>query len=159
MAQENTAASYLNIDTDQPFVVKSALDEQENLKSKQYQDFIHTLYRFDKDNLKKVDGLFSTAGQPGGQAAGPKWTDYETSFTAPEYVAPEIPEILSNRQRRVPEYLRQRRDLVFRPLFVYRQQLHDQEIEDQHEQALRSKRHHHSQEHAYNQYRLRDNYE
>lgn len=142
MCQEQEHA-YLDLDiSDQPFEVKSALQEEENLKSKTYQDFIHTLYRFDKDNLKKVDGLFSNAQSTPSYSSDPKWTDFEqpNSFTAPDLVAPEIPEISSNRQRR---------EIMFRPLFVYRQHLREEALEEQHEQALRSKRHHHSQDHLY----------
>lgn len=50
--------SYLNI-PDQ-FIVfndESALTKKENLQSKQYNDFIHTLYKFDADNLQKFDAL------------------------------------------------------------------------------------------------------
>lgn len=117
------------------FQDQSALKQEDNLKSKVYQDFIHQLYRFDKDNLNKADGLFSSAG--GNEApqvpSGPKWTDFETpqSLNAPDVLAPEIYEIYSNRQKR---------GLFFRPLFIYREQQDDQ----QHEQVLRSKRHHHS---------------
>lgn len=124
--------------TEVSFQDQSALKQEDNLKSKDYQDFIHQLYRFDKDNLKKVDGLFSAAGNgeaAPAEASGPRWNDFNSprSFVAPDVGAPEIYEIFSNRQKRA---------LFFRPLFVYR----EREAEEQHEQALRSKRHRHSQD-------------
>lgn len=132
--------SYIDVEQDRvQFNDQSALNQADNLKSKTYQDFIHTLYRFDKGNLAKVDGLFTAAGgqQAPVPSANPKWDDFETPqlLISPDFVAPEIPEISSNRQRRA---------LFFRPLFVYRDRQ-----QDQNEQAARSKRYRHSEDRAY----------
>lgn len=43
----------------------SALDVRSNLQSKQYHDFINTLYRYDSDNLQKVNRLFDSASANG----------------------------------------------------------------------------------------------
>lgn len=112
-----------------PVQQESALKQEQNLRSKSYQDFIHTLYRFDNDNLKKVDSLFSTVDTVDRADYSSNWQDFDSPevqlVPGPEVVAPEIPEIHSNRQKR---------DVAFRPLFVYR--------ELQHEQEARRKRHH-----------------
>lgn len=50
--------AYLNIPGEPTFNDRSALADKRNLQSRQYHDFIHNLYRFDKDNLQKVDDLF-----------------------------------------------------------------------------------------------------
>lgn len=50
--------SYLNIPDEYiEFNDQSALKNKENLESKQYNDFIHTLYKFDADNLEKFEKL------------------------------------------------------------------------------------------------------
>lgn len=78
------------------------MKKKENLKSQEYQDFIHQLYSHDKDNLKKVDNLF----------AHPELADSTN-------IDPVL--IASNTNFR-PNSYRQAREIVFRPLFVYKQQ-------------------------------------
>jgi len=56
--------AYLNIPGEQTFNDRSALTDKRNLQSRQYHDFIHNLYRFDKDNLQKVDNLFESQSIP-----------------------------------------------------------------------------------------------
>lgn len=49
---------YLNIPDEYiVFNDESALTKRENLESQQYNDFIHTLYKFDADNLRKFENL------------------------------------------------------------------------------------------------------
>lgn len=62
---DNTDQSYIQFGVPETQVVfqdQSALKQESSLKSKEYQDFIHQLYRLDKVNLKKADDLFSAAG-------------------------------------------------------------------------------------------------
>lgn len=56
--------AYLNIPGVQTFTDRSALSDKRNLQSRQYHDFIHNLYRFDKENLQKVDNLFEIQNAP-----------------------------------------------------------------------------------------------
>lgn len=56
--------SYINISGEPTFTDRSALADKKNLQSRQYHDFIHNLYRFDKDNLRKVDNLFEIQNSP-----------------------------------------------------------------------------------------------
>lgn len=56
--------AYLNIPGEPTFVDRSALTDKRNLQSRQYHDFIHNLYRFDKENLQKVDNLFEIHNTP-----------------------------------------------------------------------------------------------
>lgn len=113
---------------------QSALTQEQNLKSKEYQDFIHQLYRLDKDNLRRADDLFVAAGASDDD---PTASRFDAAYDSSEQgVAPEIAS---------PEYYgiytpRQKRGLFFRPLSVYR----ERQAETQHEQALRSKRFRHS---------------
>lgn len=56
--------AYLNIPGEPTFTDRSALTDKRNLQSRQYHDFIHNLYRFDKENLQKVDNLFEIQNTP-----------------------------------------------------------------------------------------------
>ncbi|KAG4076903.1 hypothetical protein HA402_015890 [Bradysia odoriphaga] len=56
--------AYLNIPAEPTFNDRSALTDKRNLQSRQYHDFIHNLYRFDKENLQKVDNLFELQNRP-----------------------------------------------------------------------------------------------
>lgn len=50
---------FINLPSEQVFTDRSALADQSNLQSSQYQDFIRNLYKFDKENLQKYDNLFN----------------------------------------------------------------------------------------------------
>lgn len=57
-AQQRNDDFYLNIPDEYiVFNDESALTKRENLESQQYNDFIHTLYKFDADNLQKFENL------------------------------------------------------------------------------------------------------
>lgn len=56
---DDAETGYINLPGEQVFTDRSALADQNNLKSSQYQDFIRNLYRFDKENLQKYDSLFN----------------------------------------------------------------------------------------------------
>lgn len=115
-AQAASNVGFLNVPTPQSFNDRSALTDKANLQSQQYQDFIHTLYRFDKDNLKRVDNLFahperasqqtSQSQQPNKQ---PTYADYIQ--TQPNYFG--FPN--SGRYKRGANG-----GVIFRPLFVTR---------------------------------------
>jgi len=57
--------AYLNVPDQEIFTDRSALTDKKNLQSRQYQDFLHNLYRFDKENLQKVDHLFESQTSAG----------------------------------------------------------------------------------------------
>lgn len=84
---------------EQYFNDPSALNVKSNLQSKQYHDFIHTLYRYDKANLQKVDQLFESAASSGKTPA-------LKSASPPQ---------------------RKKREIIFRPLFLYREQNYKKE--------------------------------
>ncbi|XP_055316165.1 uncharacterized protein LOC129575946 isoform X2 [Sitodiplosis mosellana] len=77
-------AGLLNVPEPQSFNDQSALTNKQNLQSQKYQDFIHQLYRFDKDSLKRVDSLFANAdrlqvrsgGTSAAEAQQPSYSDY-----------------------------------------------------------------------------------
>lgn len=87
--------AYITIPTGPTFNDRSALADKKNLQSIQYHDFIHNLYRFDKDNLQKVDKLFDIQNS----------ASIQNSPSVEPY-----------------HHQRYKRAIYFRPLFVYRQQ-------------------------------------
>lgn len=110
-AQESTPSDsqYLNIES-QIYNDQSALNDKANLKSKAYQDFIHTLYRKDEDNLKKVDTLFENTDR----------SYYEQAVEYAPQTQPTYATYIAQQQGNGYQY-RRKRDVIFRPLFVYRQ--------------------------------------
>lgn len=77
-AYDDQSSQILNIPVENYFNDRSALNDDSTLASKQYQDFIHTLYRKDKDNLMRADNLFSNVGylqQPANQEQ-PNYASY-----------------------------------------------------------------------------------
>lgn len=86
---------------EQYFNDPSALNVKSNLQSKQYHDFIHTLYRYDKANLQKVDQLFENAATSSG-----KTPTLKLASSPPQ---------------------RKKREIIFRPLFLYREQNYKKE--------------------------------
>lgn len=100
-----------NIPDSNMFNDQSALDVKANLESKPYQDFIHTLYRLDKDNLNRVDNLFARPNQAYQSNVQPTYATYlqSTAGSASTY---------NNNNFQLN---RQKRDIIFRPLFVYRE--------------------------------------
>lgn len=119
---------------------RSALSDQANLKSKAYQDFIHTLYRKDEDNLKKVDTLFANPQRSYYQPA----TEYvpQTQPTYATYIAQQQLQQQQTLQSTGYQY-RRKRDAAIRPLFVYRY-FADREQDRQQERILRRKAFHQS---------------
>lgn len=105
---------FLNVPTPSVFNDQSALNVKSNLQSQQYQDFIHQLYRFDKDNLKRVDNLFANPEQVdqsniNQQQQQPKQPTYASWIqTQPEY------------NSGTGRYKRDAHGAIFRPRFVYR---------------------------------------
>lgn len=121
------------------FEDRSALENKSNLQSQRYQDFIHTLYRYDKDNLKRVDNLFvkvgdsrsSSSGVNGGRDIGggggidgvsedelhqPSYADYIKSQSNSNFIGiMNTPQLTSTKR-----FKRSAQGAIFRPLFVYR---------------------------------------
>lgn len=118
------------------FEDRSALENKSNLQSQRYQDFIHTLYRYDKDNLKRVDNLFVNVGDAsasansgavdvnGGGGGGidgvseeelhqPSYADYIKSQSN-NFIGIHTPQLSTKRFKRSAQ------GAIFRPLFVYR---------------------------------------
>lgn len=115
------------------FEDRSALENKSNLQSQRYQDFIHTLYRYDKDNLKRVDNLFVKVDDSSSSANGgardlngggiegvsdeelhqPSYADYIKSQSN-NFIGIHTPQLSSKRFKRSAQ------GAIFRPLFVYR---------------------------------------
>lgn len=137
---------YLDIDST-VYNDRSALKDAANLKSKAYQDFIHTLYRKDEDNLKKVDTLFQAPErsyyQPAVQYAPQTKQQYAPQPTYATYIA---------QQQAAGYQFRRKRDAAIRPLFVYRH-FAEREREREEERSLRRfhqslrRRHHECEDH------------
>lgn len=77
------------------------------MESSQYQDFIHQLYRFDNENLKRVDSLFTHPGQQQQQQQQVQQAQQEAT---PSY----------NYNGYQAHSRRRREAALIRPLFVYR---------------------------------------
>lgn len=109
------SSDILNVPQPAVFTDQSALLRKSNLQSKQYQDFIRTLYHQDKDNLARVDALFAhpdkVDDQRTAEAQQPSYADYIKSQPT-NYFG-----ISSNSSKR---YIRSAQGAIFRPLFVYR---------------------------------------
>lgn len=78
---------------------QSALKNQDNLKSKQYESFIKNLYRFDTEKTPTINNLFA---HPDGSVAARR--------------------SVRNFDEKV--YNRRKREIIFRPLFAYEEELH-----------------------------------
>lgn len=120
---------------------QSALNNKANLKSKEYQDFIHTLYRKDEGNLKKVDTLFQT---PERSYYQPPADEY-----APQQIQPTYATYIAQQQAAGYPY-RRKRDAAVRPLFVYRY-FADREQEREQERVLRRRAFHQSLRRRYHE--------
>lgn len=113
---------------------QSALNNEANLKSKTYQDFIHTLYRKDEGNLKKVDTLFQNTDRP----------LYQPAEYAPQpQTQPTYATYIAQQQAAGYHQYRQKRDIIFRPRFVQRY-FAEREQERQQERILRRRAYHQS---------------
>lgn len=118
-------AGFVNVPEPQSFNDQSALTNKQNLQSQKYQDFIHQLYRFDKDNLKRVDSLFANADRlqdrsisTGPQEAQqPSYADYIR--TQPQQQQQPI-NYFGISQESSKRNERNAQGAIFRPLFVYR---------------------------------------
>lgn len=116
-------AGILNVPEPQSFNDPSALKVKQNLQSQKYQDFIHQLYRFDKDSLKRVDNLFANAdrlqdrssGTSAAEAQQPSYADYLR--TQPQQQPINYIGISQDSSKRLK---RSAQGAIFRPLFVYR---------------------------------------
>lgn len=133
---------YLDIDST-VYNDRSALEDKANLKSKAYQDFIHTLYRKDEDNLKKVDTLFENPERSYYQPAPVEYAP-QTQPTYATYIAQQ--------QAAGFLYRRKRANGAIRPLFVTR---HFAELEWERDQdriqqrrAFHHSMHQHRRHHA-----------
>lgn len=133
----DTAGSILNVPDPQSFNDPSALEVKSNLQSQQYQNFIHTLYRHDKDNLKRVDNLFAKATDRSSSSATygddvnspesqqPSYADYiRTQDQQPsyaDYIRTQPNNFIGISQDSTSKRLkRSAQGAIFRPLFVYR---------------------------------------
>lgn len=95
----------------------SALNVKSNLQSKQYHDFIHTLYRYDKVKLQKVDQLFENAGTTTSSSSSSSTTNGGKSTTlSSNLLTPPLTIGAAG------QHQRNKREIVFRPLFLYREQ-------------------------------------
>lgn len=132
-AQESAPSDsqYLNIES-QVYNDQSALNDKSNLKSKAYQDFIHTLYRKDEDNLKKVDTLFGN----------PDRSYYEQAVEYAPQTQPTYATYIAQQQGNGYQY-RRKRDVIFRPLFVTRY-FAEREREREQDRILRRRAFHQS---------------
>lgn len=93
---------------------QSALNDKTNLQSRSYQDFIQTLYRFDKDSLSRANNLFDGAGT--NEAAAPQYDGNQRQPTYADYIQSQQPP-----QQQQFAGKRYKRDaMIVRPLFVYR---------------------------------------
>lgn len=118
----SNSPALLNVPDPAAFNDQSALSVKSNLQSQQYQDFIHTLYRFDKDNLKRVDNLFAhpdqvdqtsfNTGLNTAESQQPSYADYIRSQQSSNYFG--ISQDSTTRNERSAQ------GAIFRPLFVYR---------------------------------------
>lgn len=124
IAQGASSPALLNVPEPTTFNDKSALSVKSNLQSQQYQDFIHTLYRFDKDNLKRVDNLFAhpeqveqssfNTGLNTAESQQPSYADYIRSQQSNNYFGISQDSTTKIRNERSAQ------GALFRPLFVYR---------------------------------------
>lgn len=117
-AEEASKSDLLNVPEQIAFNDQSALSVKSNLQSQQYQDFIHTLYRFDKDNLKRVDNLFAHPEQVDAQtisteAQQPSYADYIKQ-------QPQLDNYFGILKDSTKRFKRSAQGAIFRPLFVYR---------------------------------------
>lgn len=102
---------------------QSALSVKSNLQSQAYQDFIHQLYRFDADSLKRVDNLFQNPAQSGksstngyaNQQQEQSQAELEERLQQPSY-STYISSLAQSNNR----YKRDAHGAIFRPRFVYR---------------------------------------
>lgn len=110
------AGDLLNVPAPTTFNDQSALNVKSNLQSKQYQDFIRTLYHHDAGNLARVDDLFAhpekvdeprRSIQTGNEAQQPSYSDYIKT-------QPYFGITLDSTKRFI------RSPQAIRPLFVYR---------------------------------------
>lgn len=125
----------LNVPEPPSFDDRSALNVKSNLQSQQYQDFIHTLYRYDKDNLKRVDSLFEAAADnlSANLAEGPQQPSYSDYIQSqPNNFFGISQEIIRNK--------RSAQGAIFRPLFVYR--IFQERLLEREEERLRRRRLH-----------------
>lgn len=117
----------LDVPEPQSFNDQSALKNKQNLQSQKYQDFIHTLYAHDKDNLKKVDSLFAnvdrlqdrSGGTGFGEAQQPSYADYIRTQPQQQQPLPSINYFGISQDSR-KRYKRTAQGAIFRPLFVYK---------------------------------------
>lgn len=132
-AKESTATesiAILNVPDPTSFDDRSALNVKSNLKSQQYQDFIHQLYRFDKDNLKRVDSLFeqvtdqrssSSANDDYGRNDGAGSDSESNQPSYADYIQSQpVNYIGISQQDSSKRFKRSPQGAIFRPLFVYR---------------------------------------
>lgn len=132
---------------------QSALNVQSNLQSQAYQDFIHQLYRFDKDSLKRVDNLFQNPSQAGKSATNgyanqqqeQSQTELQERLQQPSYST----YIASQSQLNNNRYKRDAHGAIFRPRFVYRI------YQDVKQDRLREREEERIQKRLYNSYRKR----
>lgn len=136
------------------FEDRSALENKSNLQSQRYQDFIHMLYRYDKDNLKRVDNLFvkvdgssssangggdySNGGAGGGiesvsdeELHQPSYADYIKSQSN-NLIGINTPQLSTKRFKRSAQ------GAIFRPLFVYR--IFQERVREREEKRLHQQR-------------------
>lgn len=129
IAVESDAASLLNVPEPQSFNdPQSALTVESNLQSQQYQNFIQTLYRHDKDNLQRVNTLFSKVGS---EPANPRAqfnaggdddsiNDDNHQPTYADYIKTHPFNYIGISQDSSKRLKRSAQGAIFRPLFVYR---------------------------------------
>lgn len=111
-------AGLLNVPEPTAFNDQSALNVKSNLQSKQYQDFIRTLYHLDKDNLARADDLF----------AHPEKVDQQRQDQSDEAQQPSYADYIKSQPNNyfgisiesTKRYIRSAQGAIFRPLFVYR---------------------------------------
>lgn len=102
---------------------QSALSVKSNLQSQAYQDYIHQLYRFDKDSLKRVDNLFENPAESGKSAKNgyanqqqeQSQTELQERLQQPSYST-----YISSLSQSNNRYKRDAHGAIFRPRFVYR---------------------------------------
>lgn len=133
--ESDNAAIDFDVPLPQTFNDESALKVKSNLKSPQYQDFIHQLYRHDKDNLKRVDNLFAKATDSSSSSVTdddinsadghqPSYNDYlqtqqqESGYG--DYLNRQPNNFIGMPQDSSKRLKRSAQGAIFRPLFVYR---------------------------------------
>lgn len=127
IAVESDAASFLDVSAQSFNDPQSALTVESNLHSQQYRSFIQTLYGHDKDNLKRVNKLFSEAGSesvnPGATInAGDNGSlnDDNHQPTYADYIKSHPYNYIGITQDSSKRLKRSAQGAIFRPLFVYR---------------------------------------